>query len=87
MFIGLLLSPAQASPWRDDPGRPLLQLARNEGVSLEEAVAQVRRKTGGRILSAETRSRNGVTVHRIKVLTGDQRVRIIEVDARTGEWR
>lgn len=53
-------------------------------VSLEEAVEQVRRETGGRILSAETVQANGRRVHRIKVLTPDRRVRVINVDAATG---
>ena len=53
-------------------------------VSLEEAVEQVRKETGGRILSAETVKANGRRVHRIKVLTPDRRVRIVNVDADSG---
>lgn len=83
----LLSAPTHAATWARATEDAPLRLARNEGLSLEEAVAEVRSRTGGRILSAETRRANGETVHRIKVLTGDQRVRVIEVDARTGEWR
>jgi len=61
--------------------------AQSSGVSLAQAVAQVRHRLGGRILSAETVTRDGHRIHRIKVLTKDNRVRIVEVDARTGDWR
>lgn len=54
------------------------------GISLEQAVAQVRRNTGGRILAAETREMNGRSVHRIKVLTAERQVRIVEIDAGSG---
>ena len=54
------------------------------GMSLDEAVRRVRAETGGRILSAETVNENGRRVHRIKVLTPDQRVRIVTVDAERG---
>jgi hypothetical protein len=55
-----------------------------EEVTLEEAVEQVRKETGGRILSAETVKSNGRRVHRIKVLTPDRRVRVVNVDADSG---
>jgi uncharacterized membrane protein YkoI len=51
------------------------------GSSLDQAVEQVRRETGGRILSAETVRQNGKQVHRIKVLTRDRRVKVIRVPA------
>jgi len=50
-------------------------------VPLSQAVDDVRRETGGRILSARTVRKNGLFVHRIKVLTPDKRVVIYEVDA------
>lgn len=50
-------------------------------VSLEQAVAQVRRDTGGRILAAQTVQENGRTVHVIKVLTPDRSVRTVRVPA------
>jgi uncharacterized membrane protein YkoI len=55
--------------------------SRSTGVDLEDAISQVRRDTGGRILSANTVRKNGRNVHRIKVLTSDNRVRIINVNA------
>jgi hypothetical protein len=48
---------------------------------LSEAVADVRRETGGRILSANTVRKGGLFMHRIKVLTPDKRVVIYEIDA------
>ncbi|QKQ25374.1 PepSY domain-containing protein [Candidatus Reidiella endopervernicosa] len=52
------------------------------GASLDEAVEQVRERTGGRILSATTKKRNGDRIHRIKVLTPDRKVRVIRIPAR-----
>lgn len=52
--------------------------------SLDEAVAQVRAQTDGRILSAETRQINGTLVHEIRVLTSQGRVRQIHIDAGDG---
>lgn len=51
------------------------------GMSLDEAVNQVRRQTGGRILSANTVYSDGQQQHRIKVLGTDQRVRVITIEA------
>jgi uncharacterized membrane protein YkoI len=76
---GVQAAPA-ASGWLDAASGQLM-LARASGKSLDQAVAQVRRQTGGRILSAETVKRNGRTVHRIKVLTRDNKVRIVHIDA------
>jgi uncharacterized membrane protein YkoI len=55
--------------------------SRSTRIDLEDAISQVRRETGGRILSASTIRKNGRNVHRIKVLTSDNRVRIINVNA------
>ncbi|MCG5513120.1 PepSY domain-containing protein [Ectothiorhodospira shaposhnikovii] len=73
-----------------EPSRPVLLLPVQEPsgeVSLDEAVALVQAGIGGRVLSAETQIQNGRRVHRIRILTDDQRVRNILVDAVTGEWR
>jgi uncharacterized membrane protein YkoI len=53
------------------------------GVSLNEAVQQVKRETGGRVLSAETVNQGGRTVHRIKVLTPSGQVRVVVIDAQS----
>lgn len=54
---------------------------KSSGISLDQAAEQVRRQTGGRILSAETVNKDGRRVHRIKVLTPDHRVVIREINA------
>lgn len=53
-------------------------------ITLEQAVEQVRRETGGRILAAETVQQNGRRVHRIKVLTPANSVRTLSIDAGGG---
>ncbi len=53
-------------------------------ITLEQAVAQVRKETGGRILAAETVEENGRRVHRIKVLTPNHSVRTVRIDAGNG---
>lgn len=70
---------ANASPdWQGGLQRVAEQ---SSGISLDQAAEQVRRQTGGRILSAETVDRNGQQVHRIKVLTPDHKVVIREINA------
>lgn len=51
------------------------------GTSLNEAVQQVQRETGGRVLSADTVNQGGRSVHRIKVLLPSGHVRVVTVDA------
>jgi len=53
--------------------------------TLEQAVAKVRSEVPGRILSAETAEQDGKIIYRIKVLTPDGRVVVIEIDARSGK--
>jgi len=52
-------------------------------VSLEEAIDTVQRKTGGKVLDARRRD----DAYRIKILTRRGEVRVVYVDARTGELR
>jgi hypothetical protein len=56
----------------------------HSGVSLDTAVERARRG-GARILSADTVSQDGRSVHVIKILTKDGRVRRLTVDAGAGE--
>jgi uncharacterized membrane protein YkoI len=64
------------------PSETRIQLAQNGGKSLSEAVEQVRRQTDGRIISAETKIKNGREVHHIKVLTKDGKVKTHKVQGR-----
>lgn len=47
--------------------------------SLEQAVKQVQHRTGGHILAAETVSRGKSSVYRIKVLTPQGQVRVVQM--------
>lgn len=81
MLLALGTSTVHAAPaWqRGGEWRPASERA--SGISLDRAADQVRRQTGGRILSAETVDKNGQQVHRIKVLTPDHKVVIREIPA------
>ena len=48
-------------------------------MSLSQAVKQVKRDTGGKVLSAETRVQGNKEMHFVKVLTQDGRVRTVRV--------
>jgi uncharacterized membrane protein YkoI len=50
-------------------------------LTLQEAIARVQRETGGKVLSAETKPQGKRTVYRIKVLTRDGQVKVVEVPA------
>lgn len=54
-------------------------------VSLDQAAANVRRVSGGKVVSADTVEQDGGSVYRIKVVFPDGRVRIYYVDPNTGE--
>jgi len=49
--------------------------------SLQDAISKVERETHGKVLSAETKHNGRSTVYRIKVITRDGQVRVIEVPA------
>ncbi|OOZ36215.1 hypothetical protein BOW51_08185 [Solemya velesiana gill symbiont] len=55
--------------------------------SLDREVERVRRETGARVLSAETRRVDGQPVHVIRVLTDDGRVKRFRIDASPGNRR
>jgi uncharacterized membrane protein YkoI len=61
----------------------VIQLAQRDGMTLDQAVEQVRRQYGGRIVSAETRRSGNREVHHIKVLTADGKVKSVQVPGRT----
>ena len=58
---------------------PALEVMQSNGVSLSQAVEQVRRQYNGRILSAKTQVNGNREVHVIKVLTQDGKVKTVEV--------
>lgn len=63
-------------------GQQDLEATQSNGKTLSEAIEQVRRKTNGRIVSAETRVSGGREVHYIKVLTKDGKVKTHKVNGR-----
>ena len=79
MIICLAALPVQAQDRYLDGS---FQVAQGNGKSLSEAVEQVRRQTNGRIISAETKVKNGREVHHIKVLTDDGKVKTHKVQGR-----
>ena len=86
LLAGLLawaaLTPAMA---RRDGRSPHHNDVRQNDLVLDEAVVQVRRETGGRVLSAQTREqRHGIT-YRIKVLLPNASVRYVDVEAQGRE--
>ena len=50
-------------------------------LSLKDAIAKVERETGAKVLSAESKNSGRQTVYRIKVLTRQGQVKVIEVPA------
>ncbi|HQU15860.1 MAG: hypothetical protein B7Z66_03175 [Chromatiales bacterium 21-64-14] len=86
VLVTALASPvASARPGLQWYAESVPQLADAGGISLGQAVSRVRRATGGRVLSAEVRERDGNAVYRIKILTPRGQVRVVLVDPRTGE--
>ncbi len=47
----------------------------------QEAIAKVERETHGKVLTAETKQVGKQTIYRIKVLTHDGQVKVVEVSA------
>jgi uncharacterized membrane protein YkoI len=82
LLMSAALAPAEA---RRDARSDRLETPRQEGISLDEAVARVRRETGGHVLSAQAREERGGTTYRIKVLLPNGTMRVISVDAASGE--
>ena len=67
-------------PEIEAPVRPDLRTVQGGCKSLSEAVEQIRGRTKGRIISAETRvNKSGREVHHIKVLTKDGTVKTHKV--------
>ena len=54
------------------------------GMTLSQAVEQVRRQYGGRIVSAETKVSGGRETHVIKVLTDDGKVKTVRIPGKRG---
>lgn len=79
LLAWLATSPAEA---RRDGHSPGHERASRERLSLDEAVVNVRRDTGGRVLSAQTREERNGTSYRIKVLLPNASVRSFDVEGK-----
>lgn len=89
LFISLLLSATLlmvgvSSVTAGNGKIHMAQRGSGAGISLNEAVRQVKHETGGRVLSAETVQRKGRELHRVKVLTPSGQVRVVVIDAQPG---
>ena len=89
LFAALLmtaaLAPVEARRDGQSERHESREARRQDGLSLDEAVARVRSDTGGRVLSAQAREERGGTTYRIKVLLPNGAVRVLSVDAASGE--
>ncbi len=63
-------------------GAPSFSVTQQDGMTLSQATESVRRRTNGRIVSAQTRVQGGREVHYIKVLTKDGKVKTHRVNGR-----
>lgn len=59
-----------------------LRTVQSNGMTLSQAIESVRRRTNGKVVSAETRVEGGREVHHIKVLTKDGKVKTHRVNGR-----
>ncbi len=71
---------AQSAPPPSHPPRQEPPAQRDRGQGLPDSVRRVERQTGGEVLSAEPMQRDGREVYRLKVLTADGRVRVVQDD-------
>jgi hypothetical protein len=87
--VGTLAGPAHAERgrwYRDDTAQAPYaphSAADQRRVSIEQAIENVQRATGGKVLDA----READGGYRIKVITRRGEVRVVHVDARTGAMR
>ena len=68
--------PPSHSPRQEPPA----QREHGQGQGLPDSVRRVERQTGGEVLRAEPMQRDGREVYRLKVLTADGRVRVVQDD-------
>lgn len=83
-FVGVLCAFAPAvTAVTDSPTLVAFEIARKK-ISLQQAVAQIKGKYGGRVLKAEPANLKGRSGYRIRVMNNG-RVREFMVDADSGE--
>lgn len=83
LLVGAGLATAPGTGFAGDFEPRQIRIAQSGGgKNLSQAIDQVRKQTGGRILSAETRVSGNREIHHIKVLTKDGKVRTVKVPGR-----
>jgi hypothetical protein len=87
LLTALVAVPASADPRKEDAKGNNEQPVVESKSSLTDSVRRVERQTGGEVLSAEPMQRDGRQVNRVKVLTNDGRVRVMQVDPQQNRSR
>lgn len=77
ILVVFLVASTPTAQARTMPG--VLLLVQSAGISQDEAAAQVRAATGGRVLDIRTQVEDGVSVYIVKVLLPDGRIRVVTV--------
>ena len=78
---GVALAQSAPPPHAPRPQRPPpAEQADREDGGLRDSVRRVEKQTGGEVLRAEPMQRDGREVYRLKVLTADGRVRVVQDD-------
>jgi len=72
--------PRQQQPPPPPPAQREHGQGGGQGQGLPDSVRRVERQTGGEVLRAEPMQRDGREVYRLKVLTADGRVRVVQDD-------
>ncbi len=72
----------QMPPPERDPPRDTQRDPQSDPSALPDSVRRVERSTGGEVLRAEPMQRDGREVYRMKVLTADGRVRVMQEEPR-----
>ena len=84
LLLGTGVAMAQSNPPNAPPRQQQQQQPpqrdRSQAQGLPDSVRRVERQTGGEVLRAEPMQRDGREVYRLKVLTADGRVRVVQDD-------
>jgi hypothetical protein len=83
LLLGTGVAMAQSTPPNAPPRQQQQQPPqrdRGQAQGLPDSVRRVERQTGGEVLRAEPMQRDGREVYRLKVLTADGRVRVVQDD-------
>lgn len=79
LFLSVLLI-GTGSVWAQSPPTDPQSKSKGNRSTLPDSVRRVERQTGGEVLRAEPMQRDGREVYRLKVLTADGRVRVVQDD-------